>query len=90
MHVCEGLIAMAICYEVFKSNILLKIPTNFYIAGCIGSCILSDDLAFGGFFIVKEEYRCKGVGRLLWDRRLQYIEGIFNVYVWSRTFMICV
>ena len=62
-----------------KHQNFLKIPTNVCFVGCIGSCILSDDLAFGGFFIVKEEYRCRGVGRLLWDRRLQYLEGIFDV-----------
>ncbi len=83
----QGLFTSLFCFEscvtdstrVFTAKVLVRFQmSNFRqnIAGCVGSCAFSDDLAFGGLFIVKPEFRCKGIGQLLWDRRLQYLKGM--------------
>ena len=43
--------------------------------GSIAGCVLDDVTAFGGFFIVRADWRKRGVGRALWEERLRYLGG---------------
>ena len=44
-----------------------------YVLGCIGACLLNDRLAAGGLFVMRSDFRRRGIGNLLWEWRVAYV-----------------
>ena len=74
-HLVSGAIPFSwLCRSMY--TITATSMTHYVItpsAGSITGCRLDDDTAFGGFFIVRPDWRKRGVGKALWDVRMTYL-----------------
>ena len=65
---CMSIACISIFIVIF--NVLMLTITS---KGAITGCNLNDSVAFGGYFIVRKDWRRRGVGKLLFDKHLKHI-----------------
>ncbi|CAK9298294.1 unnamed protein product [Gordionus sp. m RMFG-2023] len=64
-----------ILYDAYPDGWFTAVDEDDKFIGNIFGMNLSDKVAFGGLFAVKEPYRCQGVGKALWETRLRHIDS---------------